>query len=64
MGEGGGKGGEMGRERSIASCTVLRPHQNQTHNLGICPDQEWNLQPFGVWDEAATELPSQGMVVF
>ena len=25
---------------------------NQTHNLGRCPDQESNLQPFGVWDDA------------
>ena len=25
-----------------------------THNLGMRPDQESNLQPFGVWDHAPT----------
>ena len=25
-----------------------------THDLGMCPDWEWYLQLFGVWDKAAT----------
>ena len=24
------------------------------HNLGMCPDEESNLQPFGIWDDAPT----------
>ena len=26
--------------------------RDQTHNLGLCPDWELNLQPFGVWNNA------------
>ena len=46
---------ERGRETSMeernidqlpASCTLSR---EQTHNLGMCPDKELNLQPFGVF---------------
>ena len=25
---------------------------DQTHHLGMCPDQESNTRPFGLWDEA------------
>ena len=45
----------MMQERNIDPllpvCTLAR---DQTLNLGMCPDQGSNLQPFGVWDSAAT----------
>ena len=28
--------------------------ENQICNLGMCPDQESNLQPFGLRDDAST----------
>ena len=28
--------------------------RDRTHNLGVCPDQELNPQPFGVWEDAPT----------
>ena len=28
--------------------------RDQTLDLGMCPDQESNLKPFGVWDNAPT----------
>ena len=31
-----------------------RPSWEQTHNVGMCPDWESNLQPFGLWDDAPT----------
>ena len=27
---------------------------DQTRNLGMCPDQESNLQPFGAWEDIPT----------
>ena len=49
-----GKGGrEKGRETSIG-CLLRNPTGDQTHNLGMCPDTELNLQPFGPWDDAPT----------
>ena len=30
------------------------PNWDGTCNLGMCPDQGWNPQPFGVWDDAPT----------
>ena len=50
----GGRG-EKDRERNMDS--LLPVHaltRNWTHNLGMCPDQELNLQPFGVQDNAPT----------
>ena len=35
-----------------------------TCNLGVCPDGEWNLQPFVVWDDGPTVPPSQGTSAF
>ena len=32
--------------------------KHQTCSLGMCPDQELNLQPFGVWGDPAT-VPGQ-----
>ena len=37
----------------------MHPTGNQTHNLGMCPDQESNLQPFGVQHNQPESL-SQG----
>ena len=37
--------------------------RDQTHNLGFCPEQESNLQTFGVWDGTVlppSDPPSQG----
>ena len=28
---------------------------DQTHNLGMCLDQEPNLQPFGAWNNVLTK---------
>ena len=50
------------RETVIGLPPVHAPTRNQTHNLGMCPDWESNPQPFGVWDDAPTELPGQGSI--
>ena len=33
---------------------VHTPTGDRTHSLGMCPDWELNLQPFGVWHDAPT----------
>ena len=58
------KGGrEREREREKATWiwkrnhgwpVILAPTGDWTHNLGMYLDQEWNLQPFGIWDDAPT----------
>ena len=59
-GEGGEKERERERERKKSMgernvdqlppvCTLTR---DRTHNLGMCPDQGSNLQPFGVQNDA------------
>ena len=62
---------ERGRERGnidvretsiVASCMCLTG--DPTHNLGMCPDQGLNPQPFGVWDNAPTKSPGQGYFIF
>ena len=46
--------GEEG-ERNIGQLSpVHAPTGDRTCNLGVCPDQESNLPPFGVWDDAPT----------
>ena len=42
--------GEREKHQSDASCT--------------CPNQGLNLHPFGAWDDALTEPPSQGVITF
>ena len=37
----------------------MQPDQDQTHNLGICPDWGSNLQHFGVWNDGPTNLATQ-----
>ena len=34
---------------------------DQTHNLGMCPDQESNPWPFDLWDEAPTNWATLAM---
>ena len=34
--------------------SLLYPTADQTCKLGMSPDQELNLQPFDVWDNAPT----------
>ena len=42
-------------------CLLYVPQLGIEHNPVICPDQETNLQPFGVEDDAQpTEPPGQG----
>ena len=50
---------EIGREKKsdvrekhqlVVSHTC--PDRDQTYNLGMCPDRDLNLQPFGLWDDA------------
>ena len=65
--EGGQKGGEEkgrgeGEERDVdvrntnwlpLLCSLTG---DWTHNLGMCPDQEWSPQPFSIGDNAPTNL--------
>ena len=34
---------------------MCAPAQSRTHNLGMCSDLGFNLQPFGVQDDAPTD---------
>ena len=44
---------ERQKERNIYQLPPVRiPTGDRTLNLGMCPDRELNLQPFGVWDDA------------
>ena len=51
---------EWERETLIGCLFACTPTGGQTHNLGMCPDQqsnpdrESNLQPFSIWDDAPT----------
>lgn len=38
-----------------APCTP--PTGNQARNPGMCPDLEWNQQPFGAWDDTQPTEP-------
>lgn len=40
------KKGQREKDRLVA-CSEI-----QTRNPGKHPDQEWNVQPFGLWDDA------------
>ena len=48
---------EREKQQSVASHP--RPDWNRTHNLGMRPDQELNLQLFGVRDDAPTNWATQ-----
>ena len=54
------EGMERGRERekhqNINWLPPIRgPTGDQTHNLGVCPHRESNLQPFGAWNNPPTK---------
>ena len=53
-------------ERLVASCMhSSNSNGDWTRNLGMCPDQESNPQPFGVWDDAPTNLATwPGLILF
>ena len=64
-GEEGGREREKEREKQLCEKeTSIRyldglplvhtPTRDQTHSLGMCPDWESNLQPFGLQDDAPT----------
>ena len=47
-------------ERNIDQLPPIRtPTGDQTHNLGMCPDQESNPQAFGVQDSAPMHWATQ-----
>ena len=44
-----------GAGRNINQLPLVRtPAGDGTRNLGVCPDQEFNPRPFGLWDDAPT----------
>ena len=45
---------ETERETIDWFSSTCAPAGDQIHNLGMCPDWELNLQPFGVWDDVPT----------
>ena len=57
--------GEREREPSMWERNIDRPPpihaptRDQTHNLGMYPDQESNLQPFGVQDDTSINWATQ-----
>ena len=54
------EGREKERERNIYWFPfVSTPTGDRTHNLRMCPDQESNLWPFGLWDEAQPTEPHE-----
>ena len=60
---GGGVGGKRERqccerETSAASCVHHDLTEDWTRNSGVCPDQEWNVQPFGPRDDAPITWPT------
>ena len=53
------RGREGEREGEKHQCVVashLPPTEDQAHNPGMCPDWEWNQQPFGY--QVGFNLPS------
>ena len=52
-------------EKNVHSYPLMRaPTWDWTCNPGVCPDQELNPQPFGLWNDAQTNLShnAQGML--
>ena len=49
--------------QAVAS-SHMRPDQAQTHNLSMCPDQESNPWPFGLWDDAPTNWATLARAIF
>lgn len=42
------------REKHQLIASQMHPEQGSNHNLGLCPNQESNLPPSGVQNEAST----------
>ena len=62
---------ERERERNIyvtenqSVISHMCPNWESTHNLGMCPDQRSNPQPFlGIQEDAPTEPPSHDTNIF
>ena len=50
---------ERGRERDInLPPPECLPTRDRVCSLGLCPDWEWNLQHFSVWDDVPTPEPA------
>ena len=52
-----GREGGVEKEREKRHDRLLPTHaptRDRTHNQGMCPDWELNLQPFGAWDNVPT----------
>ena len=43
------RGVEREREKHQLVVSCIEPTRDWTHNLGMCPDWESNLQSLGVW---------------
>ena len=51
----GGREGERERKRNISWLPPIgTPTRDWTRNQGKCPDQEWNQQTFGAWNDTPT----------
>ena len=65
-GKGGGKRGRetIMQERYMDRLSLLHaPTGDQTHNRGMCPDQELNQRSFILWDDAQpSELHWSGCI--
>ena len=54
--KGAGREEERERQRNIYWLPPIRtPTVDHIRNLGMCPDQKSNPQPFGVWDHTPTK---------
>ena len=60
------RGREGEREEQKRQCVVAShapPTGDLAHNAGMCPDREWNRQPFGLQaDVQSTELQQPGLI--
>ena len=52
------------RETSIGGLLSYALTRNLTHNLGICPGREWNLQPFRLQEDPLTSWASPDRMNF
>ena len=58
-----GKEGERGGEKHQLAASRTLPARDLARKLGLCPDQEWNLESswrsFSLWDDAQPTEPHQ-----
>ena len=54
------------REKHRLVASHIHPNEDRTHNLGMCPDRESNLQPFGCTGQSSNQLGHicQGSTIF